>query len=126
MNTINQAVVTVTTTGSSASATGSGTTDAALYGFLLDVYLDYHASAPATTDVTISYASPANGNITVYSNSATDVLLMPRKNAVDVAGAAITGVYDLYPLNGRVTVSVAGSDALTGCVVARIRYLALG
>jgi hypothetical protein len=125
MNQICQEIVTVTTTGSAASATGSGTTQG-LHGFLLDIFLDYHASAPATTDVTIAYDEPDNGNITVYSDSATDVLLMPRKNAVDVAGAAVSGVYDLYPLNGRVTVSVAGSDALTGCVVARIRYLALG
>lgn len=125
MSQIAQETVLVTTTGSAASATGSGTS-AALTGFLLDIFLDYHASAPATTDVTIAYDEPDNGNITVYSNSATDVLLMPRKNAVDVAGAAISGVYDLYPLNGRVTVSVAGSDALTNCVTARIRYLALG
>lgn len=125
MSQIAQETVTVTTTGSAANATGSGTSTA-LTGFLLDIFLDYHASAPATTDVTIAYDEPDNGNITVYSNSATDVLLMPRKNAVDVAGAAVSGVYDLYPLNGRVTVSVAGSDALTNCVTARIRYLALG
>lgn len=125
MSQIAQETVIITTTGAAGSATGSATSSS-LTGFLLDVYLDYHASAPATTDVTVAYGAPANGNLTVYSNSATDVLLMPRKNAVDVAGAAITGVYDLYPLNGTLTVSVAQSDALTGCVTARIRYLALG
>lgn len=126
MNTINQAVVTVTTTGADGSGVGNTSTDVGLHGFLLDIYLDYHASAPATTDVTVAYDNPDNGNITVYSNSATDVLLMPRKNAVDVAGAAVSGVYDLYPLNGKINIAVAGSNALTGCVVARIRYLALG
>ena len=119
---IEQTTVTVTTTGSPESATGSGTTDA-LSGFLLDIYLDYHASAPATTDVTVAYDEPDNGNVVVVSNSATDTLYAPRKQACDNAGAAITGVYDLFPLNGRLTVSVAGSDALTGAVVARVRYL---
>lgn len=117
--------VKVTTAGSAGSATGTGTSQV-IKGFLLDIYLNFHASAPATTDTTVALATPALGNITVISDSATDALYMPRKNAVDVAGAAITGVYDLYPVSGTISVALAGCDALTDAVVATIRYLELG
>ena len=114
--------VTVTTTGSAGSATGTSTSNQ-MYGFLLDIYFDFHASAPATTDTTVAYGTPANGNIIVLSNTATDVLHAPRKQASDATGAAISGVYDLFPLNGTVTISLAQSDALTGALIARIRYV---
>ena len=45
--------VSITTTGSAGSASGSGYLTG-IVGFLLDVYLNYHASCPATADVTIS------------------------------------------------------------------------
>jgi hypothetical protein len=111
--------VSITTSGSAGSATGSGTT-IPIMGFLLDVYLNFHASAPATTDVTISDA--VFGNIVVNSNSATDVWLAPRKATCDVS-AASTGLYDLVPLNGALTISVAQADALTNCLVATVRFM---
>lgn len=115
--------VTVTTTGSAGSATGSATSSA-LNGLLLDIYFDFHADAPgATTDTTVAYGTPGGGNILVLTNTATDVLHAPRKQASDAAGAAISGHYDQYALSGTLTVSVAGCDPLTGAVVARIRYL---
>jgi hypothetical protein len=117
--------VKVTTTGADGSATGTGTSRQ-INGFLLDVYLDFHASAPNTTDTTVALATPALGNITVISNTATDALYMPRKNACDIAGAAISGVYDLYPVSGTISVALAGCNALTDAVVATIRYLELG
>jgi hypothetical protein len=113
--------VSVTTTGSAGSASGSATT-AALEGLLLDIYLDYDASAPATTDVTIAYADRAS-NILVVSDNATDGLYAPRVKPVDNANAAITNAFDYFPLNGRLTVSVAQSNALAPCVTAYIRYL---
>ena len=118
--------IAVTTTGADGSASGSQASAGSLYGFLLDVYLDYHASAPATTDVTLAYTSPANGNILVVTNNATDGLYAPRKQTCDAAGAAITGNYDLFPLNGTLTLSVAQANALTGAVTARVRYLKTG
>ncbi len=113
--------VAVTTVGSAGSATGSATSDL-INGYLLDVYLDFHGSAPATTDVTIAYAT-RGGNIIVVSNTATDVLHQPLKQASDVAGAAISGVYNPYVLDDKLTVSVAQCDALTNAVVAYIRAL---
>ncbi len=111
--------ISITTTGSAGSAVGSGTT-VPINGFLLDVYLNYHASCPATADVTISDA--IFGNIVVKSNSATDAWLAPRKATCDAA-AADTGSYDLIPINGSLTIAVAQADALTNCLVATVRYV---
>jgi len=113
--------VKVTTAGEAASAVGSAQTEA-LQGFLLDVFLDYHASAPNTTDVTIAYTE-RGGNILAVANSATDGLYAPRQKPVDNANSAITNAHDRFPLNQPLTISVAGSDALTACVTAHIRYL---
>lgn len=111
--------VKITTTGGAGAATGSDTT-IPVQGFLLDAYLNYHASAPATTDVTIS--DPTFGNIVVKSNNATDVWLAPRKQTCDAA-AADSGQYDLVPVNGPITVAVAQADALTDCLVATLRFI---
>ena len=124
-DTIVTETITVTTTGGAGSATGT-TVSTALYGFLLDVFVDFHASAPATTDTTLLYEDPSNGQILGISNSATDNFFAPRKQACDSSAAAITGIYDLYVLNGTLRVNVAQSDALTGCVTARIRYYKTG
>ncbi len=122
MSEIRTETVTITTTGSAGSATGSGTTPA-LTGFLLDVYLNFHASAPATTDTTIAYDEPDLGNVLVVSNSATDALIAPRQKVVDNANSAITNSHVPFPLNGALTISLAQCDALTGALVATIRYL---
>lgn len=114
--------VAVTTTGSAGSAVGSASSGV-LNGFLLDIYLDFHASAPAgTTDTTVAFAD-RGGNVWAIANSATDVLVAPRVKPVDNANAAITDANDRFALSGKLTVSVAQSDALTDCVVAYIRYL---
>ena len=115
--------VAVTTTGVAGSATGSGTSSA-INGLLMNIYLDYHASAPATTDVTVAYAT-RGGNVLAVSDNATDGLYHPRAKPVDNANTAITDAHDKFALNDALTVSVAQSDALTDCVVAYIRYLRL-
>lgn len=114
--------VNVTTTGTAGSATGS-TTTGTINGFLIGVYLNYHASAPATTDATLAYATPHTGSIIVASNTATDAFHLPRKQASDATAAAITGVYDVVPVSGTLTLSLAQCDALTDAVVAYIYYL---
>lgn len=119
---IEQARVAVTTTGTAGSASGSANSEA-LNGLLLDVFLDYHASAPGgTTDVTITDTARSD-TILAVSNSATDARIAPRQKPVDNANSAITNAHDRFPLNGPITVAVAQSDALTNCVVAYIRYL---
>ena len=109
----------ITTTGGAGAATGSGST-IPIKGFLLDIFLDYNAAAPATTDVSISDAT--FGNVLVKSNSATKGWYAPRKQTCDPA-AADTGMYDLIPLNGALDLAVAQCDALTDAVVAIIRWM---
>jgi hypothetical protein len=109
--------ITVTTTGSAGSATGSGSANI-LGGALLDIHLNFHASAPATTDTTIAMA---NGNVLVVTSSSTDVLVAPRQKLVDNANAAITNSFDYFYLTGALTITLAECDALTGALVATIR-----
>lgn len=111
--------IAITTTGSAGTATGSGST-IPINGFLLDVFIDYHASCPATADVTISDA--VFGTVLAVSNNATDGWYAPRKATCDPAAAA-TGLYDLIPLNGPLAISVAQADALTNCVVVHVRWM---
>lgn len=116
---IRTARIAVTTIGSNGAAIGSGST-AALNGFLLDAYVDYHASAPATTTVAITYDAPALGAIASVAAGNTDVRIAPRQ-AIDGAEDA----FDRLPLNGSVAVAVGASNALTNAVVVTVRYLGL-
>jgi hypothetical protein len=115
-------IVTVTTVGEDASAAGVGKSKA-MHGFLLDIKLDYAATAPATTDLTVT---DVDGNV-VYAktDSVTDVLVAPRQKLVDNAAAAITNSFDKFALNGPMTFTLAGSNALAAALVAKIRYLRL-
>lgn len=118
--------VAVTTAGSAGSAVGSATSGP-MHGFLLDVYLDYHASAPgATTNVVVAHVDPTLGNVLSISDNATAGRYVPRETVQTIAGATSDpDGYDRIALNGNVTVSVSDSDALTDCVVATIRWLSL-
>lgn len=115
-------VVKVTAAGSAGSAAGTTTTLEIVPGFLLDIYFDFHASTPATADVTISYAT-RGGTIAVTSNTATDLFVAPRQKLVDNANAAITNSNEQFLLDDRVTVALAQGDALTDAVVVYIRSL---
>ncbi len=119
MSQIGISEVSITTAGGAGAAVGSGTT-IPINGFLLDVFINYHASAPATTDVTIS--DPTFGNIVVKSNNATDVWLAPRKPTCDAA-ATETGLSDLIPLNSALTISLAGCDQIAAAAVVTVRFL---
>lgn len=118
---IGTVTLTVNTTGDAGSATGT-VVSAAIRGFLLDVFVDFHADAPATTDTTLLYEDPANGQILAVSNSVTDDFFMPLMQAQDPSGVDL-GIYGRYPLNGTLRVNVAQCDALTAAVVIRLRYL---
>ena len=111
--------VTIETVGAAGNAVGSGVT-IPISGFLLDVFIDYDAAAPNTTDVTISDAT--FGDLLVKSNNATDIWLAPRKQTVDPAGAD-TGLYDLIPLSGPLTIALAQCDALTAAAVITVRWI---
>lgn len=115
----------ITTTGSAGSATGTGSTDV-LHGFLLDVYVDYDASAPGTTTVAIAYDEPDLGSVLSVGAGNTDARYAPRQTAHTTAGAVTDpDGYDRLPLNGKLAITVAASNALTDAVVVTIRYLGL-
>lgn len=122
---IRTARISVTTTGSAGAATGSATTEV-LHGFLLDVYLDYHASAPATTDVVIAHSNPTLGAVLTVANTKTDGRYVPRETVQTIAGAiSDPDGYDRIALAGTLTVTVAESNALAPAVTVTIRYLGL-
>jgi len=110
----------VTTTGGAGVATGA-TTSELIRGALLDIFVDWNAAAPATSDITIAYGGIGGGNIWALINSSTDVLVAPRQKPVDNANAAITNAYDYFYLNNTVTVTVAQSDALAPAVTVYIK-----
>jgi hypothetical protein len=113
----------VTTTGGDGSATGNSTTEAIVRGKLHAVYLDYHASAPNTTDVTVAIVEAQAVTLLTVSNNATDGWYLPRGQVCSTAAAGLTydGTYTVcepFPVTGGLKVSVAGCNALTGAVVA--------
>jgi len=112
----------ITTTGADASALGSGTSPM-VRGKLHAVFLDYHASCPATADVTVSMAEAPSKTLLTVTDSATDGWYFPRNAVHSTAGAALTydgtrPVAEAFPITGRLTVAIAGANALTNCVVA--------
>jgi hypothetical protein len=110
--------VPVTTTGSSGSATGTGMTSA-YSGLLMGVKLDYHASAPNTTDVTLAEAGGGSRTLLTVSNNNTSGAYYPTVEAQDGTGAAVSGVRLPIALGGTaLQVTVAQSNALTEAVVA--------
>ena len=121
MSEIRMEKVAITTTGSAGSATGSGVSGL-IQGFILDIYVDYDGSAPATTDLTIAYTT-VGGNILVLTNINTDGLYLPRAKPVDNAGAAIATANDWFAVADTIAVSVAQGDALDPCVTVHIKYL---
>jgi len=115
--------VAVTTTGDDGSASGSGRTEYPVNGRLYGVYLDYHASAPGTTDVTVAQTEAPTATLLTVSNNATDGWRFPREQVHNNAGAGLTydgtrTVSEAPPVAGNLTVSVAGANALAACVTA--------
>ena len=114
--------ISVTTTGSAGSASGSGVSPA-FCGEVVGIYLNWHASAPATSDVTITDTRTAV-EIASEDNNITDKYISPAIYAEDKDGAALTSnvTPHRYCVSKGVTVAVAQADALTDCLVATVFY----
>ena len=126
---IQQQTVQVDTTGSAGSAVGAANTPQPVWGKILKVRINYHASAPATTDVTITERVGSTDWETIHTetNSLTDVTRYPRRAVEDNAEATVTydgtrPIYEPFVVYGYVRVAVAQADALTACVVVDIFY----
>ncbi len=113
----------VTTTGSAGSATGSATSFRPVTGLLTGVKIDYHASAPATTDVTITESSGMARTLLTRTSSATDGVFYPSAQQHDTAASTVTS-YTPFDIKGDyVTVTIAECDALTDAVVVTLHTL---
>ena len=105
----------VTTTGSAGSAAGSADS-APINGILRAIRVDYHASAPATTDLTVTELNSLGRTLLTKTDTATDDIVYPTVEADDAAFAAITDTVWPICIDGRVRVSVAQSNALAPAV----------
>ena len=110
----------ITTTGSAGSASGSAALAVPL-AELLAIHLNYHASAPVTTDVTVkSPGNPATVTHLTVSNNKTDGWYHPKTQDMDATGAAITGSHSHPLIHNNLTIDVAQADALADAVEATI------
>ena len=76
--------------------------------------MDFHASAPASTDTTLSSpGDPVAVTLLTITNSATDAWYYPSIQLDDNSGSAITGAYIPAIVHGNLLVELAGCDALT-------------
>jgi len=115
--------VPVTTTGADGSASGSANSEHPVNGKLFGVFLDYHGSAPATTDVTITHTHAAAQTLLTLTDVNSDGWYFPRQQVHGNTGTGLTYdgtrvVAEPYPVVGKVTVNVAQANALTACVTA--------
>jgi len=111
--------ITVTTTGANASATGTGYGARAVNGEVRALYVDWSADAPNTSDIDVVVESDDNRpEVVLYSkdNAVTDLWVYPKVQSTDTAGAVVTGEYQHPLANGRISVSIAGCNALTTAV----------
>ena len=111
----------IATTGSAGSATGSSVL-ALPVSKLYAVYIDFSASAPATTDTTFKAIGGdlADINVLVVTNSATDAWYFPGEQEDDSAGAAITGAYRPPLIHNNLAIDIAQADALSPCLTAYV------
>ena len=111
----------ITTVGGNGAATGTAQITE-LNGELIDIYVNYHASAPGSTVLTITQSDPVEGNILVCPAGNADKLFAPRKQACDGAGSLVAS-WEKFILNGTMTLVVTLSNALTYCVEVTVRYI---
>lgn len=129
---INVYRVTVTTTGSSGSATGSAESEP-FVGKILSVQLDPHASLPSTADTVVYVTKDGDRDTNVetlstFTNSGnTEGVLKryPIKEADDGAGSSVaasnkSNVWVPFTTFNGVHVEVVQGDALTDAIVVTI------
>jgi hypothetical protein len=102
----------VTATGVTGSATGSGQSDTAIRGHVYAVYLEYADGITTTTDVTLAGTNAPAATLFTRSNSATDGWFYPAVQQTN-SSAAGAGTYDRAPVADWLTASLAQSQATT-------------
>lgn len=117
--------IAVTTTGNAGQAAGVAIMPDGLFTqwpsfrrapFLWALRVDYHANAPATTDVVISEDGGLGRTLLTLTNRNTDGVFYPRYPVHDGEGAE-ESQREAAVLEGPLKVAVAGCDALEDAVV---------
>lgn len=117
--------VEVTTTGVAGSASGNADS-AHITGEILGLAINYHASTPATADITIKTKT---GSVNLYAkdDTTTDAFAVPVIFGVSAANAALS--LDVTPQHycvaDKINVALAQGDALTAAVTVTIFYAPL-
>ena len=120
--------ITITTTGSAGSASGSATTSAVICGQIVRVDVDYHASTPATADITLKEVDDQiDTSVVTKADSTTDAQYYPTVQLTASDGTARTmdgtrPLVNYYPVCDRMIASLAQGDALTGAAVVMIYW----
>lgn len=115
--------VTVNTTGAAGSATGQADS-VAFDGDIVGFYINYHGSAPATTDLVIS-DKLSGSTLYTKANTATDVRVTgPYAFPQGTDGVALASSVTPVPIpaSGGITVALSGCDQLTAAVVVTVYY----
>lgn len=112
----------VTTAGSAGVAVGSQATSVPVRGRILAVHVDYHASAPSTTDLILSVVDAPAITVLTLTNVNTDGWYYPRRTPQGVTGADLSALTYLEPILawGALNVALAQCDALTDAVVVTV------
>ncbi len=116
----------ITTTGENGAAVGSAQTPVAVRGFVDLVKVDYSATAPATTDLTLvelaSDGTTTLQTILSLADTATDTTKYPEHAKHDATGTD-DGQKTEYFVDGILKVSLAGCNALAPAAVVTLRVI---
>ena len=109
-------------TGNAGSATGSASSKP-FVGEILGLAIDYHGSAPGTTDITIEGATTGL-DLYAKANSVTDTFVVPVLYSVDNARSALASdvTSRRYCVGEAVKVTLVQCDALATAVSVRVFY----
>lgn len=113
--------ISIDTTGADGLAEGTGDLNIVQGGIVACIDVNYHASMPATCDVTISEVKPSGNlrTLLTLSNTATDVSRIVQEPTYTSANA-LTGNYMLPVVGSTLRIAVAGANALTAGVVVSV------
>jgi hypothetical protein len=127
MSELKEVKIEVVTTGSDGSAEGDTDSDIVIRGELVGFRVNYHASAPATTDTVITAVLPTGyptQTLLTLTNTNTDIPYRPVQEPVYTTANALSDPdqYDKIPLMSKVNVDVSGTNALDPCVTVWVIY----
>jgi hypothetical protein len=113
----------VITTGDAGSADGEYLTGFAVRGFIAGIRVDYHADAPATTDLVVSEVGGLNQVILTLADQKTDGIWYPERDVHGDDGVAIASASALYYIDGQLSVSIAQCDALAPAATVTVQVI---